>query len=58
MIEKTECPTCGSMPSDRAKRDDYQELRECPHCGTYKCAMCDMGDDVECGNCNVDEEPA
>lgn len=53
-----ECPCCGSTPSDRVKRDDYQGLRECPHCGALKCAMCDMGDDVECGSCNTDEDLA
>lgn len=46
-----ECPGCGSSQADRAKRDDCQELRECPHCGALKCAMCDMGDDVECPGC-------
>lgn len=30
-------------------------LGECPHCGSQKCDCCDMGDDVECGNCPDDE---
>lgn len=50
------CPNCGAMPHDRAKRDDYRELRECPFCSALKCSMCDMGDDVGCGNCEGDDE--
>lgn len=39
-----ECNACGA--------DDYEgELRECPHCGSTKCDICDMGDDVECARC-------
>lgn len=28
----------------------------CPHCGAEKCPTCDMGDDVECPNCEGDEK--
>lgn len=46
---KQECMGCGST--------DYAgALRYCPHCGTSKCAFCDMGDDVECGACPSDED--
>lgn len=47
-----ECPSCGSSSEDRAKREDYQGLHKCPHCGGKKCSMCDMGDDVECLSCD------
>ncbi len=53
-----ECDGCGSTPSERARlaagspSDDVPlGLSSCPHCGACKCAMCDLGDDVECGNC-------
>lgn len=54
-----ECPGCGSSHSDRqerAKRGDVGDeiptgLTQCPFCDSWKCCMCDMGDDVECGNC-------
>lgn len=51
------CPGCGSSAKDRAKNrpDDPQGITECPHCGTGKCCICDMGDDVECGSCHDDE---
>ncbi len=58
-----ECPGCGSTLANRearAKRDKDDaiptSLTECPYCGTLKCCMCDMGDDVECISCNQDED--
>ncbi len=57
MSTQTEtCEGCGATASDRQnnKPDSPQELSECPHCGSQKCCMCDMGDDVECGNCPDD----
>lgn len=45
--KKPECNACGA--------DDYEgELRECPRCGSTKCSICDMGDDVECAACDDD----
>ena len=53
-----ECPGCGSSFLDRERRaaqypDDKLPtgLSTCPHCGSQKCSMCDMGDDVECISC-------
>lgn len=58
-----DCPGCGSSLADR---EDYRKrnkddsiptgLKNCPHCGSQKCAMCDMGDDVECGSCGGGDE--
>lgn len=63
MNDDTECPGCGSSLKDRqdyVKRNNGSRLttslRRCPHCGSQKCCMCDMGDDVECLSC--DKEPA
>lgn len=63
MNDADECPGCGSTKSDR---EDYQRrnpddsllttLRRCPHCGNFKCCMCDMGDDVYCQLCDDGEE--
>jgi hypothetical protein len=55
-----ECTTCGSSLADRvryAKGDASIPLnfKDCPHCGSPKCCMCDMGDDVSCMNCEDDE---
>lgn len=57
------CPGCGSSLKDR---EDYRQrnkdesiptsLKDCPHCGSKKCCMCDGGDDVECLSCRADEE--
>ncbi len=49
-----ECPSCGATPADRKanKPNAPQGLSECPHCGSLKCSMCDMGDDVECVSCD------
>ena len=49
-----ECPGCGATAGDRKdnKPGEPQGLSMCPHCHTEKCCMCDMGDDVECGNCD------
>lgn len=48
-----ECESCGATAGDRQhnKPDEPQGLSLCPHCGSTKCCMCDMGDDVGCGNC-------
>ncbi|EXI92113.1 MAG: hypothetical protein AW12_00856 [Candidatus Accumulibacter sp. BA-94] len=44
---QSQCNACGS--------NDYKgELRECPHCGSTKCDICDMGDDLECAACESD----
>lgn len=52
------CPGCGSSPRDRARlRADNGEansddaFKNCPRCGSEKCCVCDMGDDVECVSC-------
>ena len=49
-----ECGGCGATAEDRKKNkpEEDQGLSTCPHCNSDKCCMCDMGDDVECGNCN------
>ena len=50
--DKEECFGCGSSFVERNKHShglSYKKI--CPHCGSEKCCMCDMGDDVECGNC-------
>lgn len=44
-----ECPACGNPEATET------ELRPCPHCGTEKCARCNMGDDVECPACESDD---
>ena len=43
-----------TTPVDRAKNrpEDPQGLSTCLYCNADKCCMCDMGDDVECGNCD------
>ena len=57
-----ECPGCGSTPSDRevyaSKNSEPTNtaLKSCRHCGTDKCCMCDMGDDVECVSCTNEED--
>lgn len=50
------CPSCGATAKDRManKQESPQDLSECPYCGNYKCCMCDMGDDVECPSCNLE----
>jgi len=55
--EHSECPGCGAAAIDRAKNKptEPQDLVNCPHCGTEKCCMCDMGDDVECASCGQEE---
>lgn len=50
------CGGCGSTLADREKfaagADDVPlSIGACPYCNTDKCCMCDMGDDVNCGNC-------
>lgn len=51
------CEGCGSTPEDRKrnKPDAPQNVTTCHYCGSDKCCMCDMGDDVECGNCDTGE---
>lgn len=44
-----ECEACGCP--------DPVEQKECPYCGTMKCRMCDMGDDVECPACDQEAQP-
>lgn len=58
-----ECQGCGSSFEDRQKRRDENPeddiptgLSECIYCGTDKCCMCDMGDDVNCGSCPNDDD--
>lgn len=53
-----ECSGCGSSLKDREgyrerNKDDAipLDLKHCPHCGSHKCCMCDMGDDVTCIGC-------
>lgn len=55
--EDGECPGCGSMPKDREAHGGHEQFSQCPHCGSWKCGMCDMGDDVECPSCDDVEEP-
>ena len=57
---KYRCPQCGSSEADRsayAKGDTSipLNLSHCPHCGSLKCCMCDMGDDVGCINCEGED---
>ena len=50
-----ECPGCGSTHADRKRErptETYLGLSECTYCGTEKCYLCDMGDDVECPSCD------
>lgn len=63
MDDDDNCPACGSSLANResyAKRnadpgDDpiSTGFTDCPHCGSKKCCMCDMGDDVECLSCDA-----
>ncbi len=52
------CNACGSEATDRKhnKPDEPQGLSDCPHCGSTKCCMCDMGDDVECPACDTGDD--
>lgn len=47
------CSGCGSTAQDRQANmpAEPQGLSDCPHCGTPKCCMCDLGDDVPCISC-------
>lgn len=45
--DSCECPSCG--------RENPEQVKECPHCGSLKCSTCDMGDDVECPSCEMTE---
>lgn len=51
-----ECTGCGASEEDRKvnKPDESTELRKCPLCGSSKCSICDMGDDVPCVDCEND----
>lgn len=53
-----ECPGCGARALDRKrnKPKSPQGLSECPQCGSLKCCMCDMGDDVECISCDLGDD--
>jgi len=42
-VNLSECPGCGTHGV---------MLIHCPNCGALKCKECDMGDDVECLNCD------
>jgi hypothetical protein len=50
-------PACGAAARDRAqnKPRSQQGLETCPYCNSEKCCMCDMGDDVECAACSVED---
>lgn len=39
-----ECEACGNP--------EPSNLKDCPYCGSSKCEVCDMGDDVECPACD------
>ena len=59
MSKKDECPGCGSSEPDRIRYRDQNSdsdislaLWSCPHCGSLKCCMCDMGDDTDCISCD------
>ena len=57
--ETTEdCQGCGATAGDRKRNQptEPQGLSNCSICATDKCSMCDMGDDVTCGNC--EDEPS
>ncbi|EIW6162754.1 hypothetical protein MF451_003751 [Salmonella enterica subsp. enterica serovar Saintpaul] len=43
-------------PCEGCGNDDPEYVEHCTTCGAQKCDMCDMGDDVECGNCEGLEE--
>lgn len=51
-----ECQGCGATANERKRNQPTQPqgLANCPHCGADKCCLCDMGDDVNCGNCPED----
>ena len=60
---KNPCAGCGSDLLDREQfrarnKDDTipTGTKLCPHCGTEKCCMCDMGDDVACMACEGSDE--
>lgn len=57
-ITEDECPSCGATAKDRFdnKPAEPQGLGVCRHCGSEKCCMCDMGDDVECPSCLIDND--
>lgn len=52
-----ECPSCGADAKDRKenKPDSPQGLTTCDFCGSEKCCMCDMGDDVACLSCESED---
>ncbi len=43
-----QCSGCGN--------DQPEYITQCKYCGTDKCNLCDVGDDVECGNCEPEED--
>lgn len=53
-----DCSGCGSTAAERARSraGEPPGLSDCPHCGATKCSLCDLGDDVECGNCDPGDE--
>lgn len=42
-----ECNGCGN--------EEPEYLKECPHCGSEKCNLCDMGDDTSCMACEGED---
>ena len=55
-VEAGACDGCNSTAAQRML-EDYTGLRPCNRCGALKCALCDMGDDVECASCFTEDEP-
>ena len=53
-----DCIGCGATAGDRLRNQpaEPQGTWVCQHCGGEKCAMCCMGDDVECGNCDSEAD--
>lgn len=43
-----ECSGCGN------EQPEY--VKQCKYCGSDKCNVCDAGDDVNCGNCEYEED--
>ncbi len=52
-----DCKGCGATAGDRKRNQPTQPqgLSSCPHCEANKCCMCDMGDDVGCVRCDLED---